>query len=69
MGIYADSLGFGLLEIRTWLDDPASLCSEGSGAKYRKYSGVSLTGNFELCISVNVGASGCLSLCRPATDW
>lgn len=52
-----------------WLDDAASLCSEGSGAKYRKYSGVSLTGNFELCIGVNVGASGCLSLCRPATDW
>lgn len=52
-----------------WLDDPASLCSEGSGAKYRKYSGVSLTGNFELCIGVNVGASGCLSLCRPATGW
>lgn len=25
-----------------WLDDAASLCSEGSGAKYRKYSGVNI---------------------------
>lgn len=48
-----------------WLDDAASLCSEGSG----KVQKIQWGQYFELCIGVNVGASGCLSLCRPAIDW